>query len=223
MHPINPGIPQNGINPLAFPQNPNLGRHQVTNISKGVKGIVETAKYEVGRLKSHWDEMGRKEKFYYKTAALCALIAILIILFLTNLFGLAALGPAFMLGALPWAGGVYAAHKAGSKTQARRPWEMPPFSKEVKGDPEAEKEWKQLWGDRNQAKVALNNCNERLAKNKKMKRDFHQEEAYYKVLLKKYEDAEVAFWRFADEDKAYDKMTKYNESRQKRGETELFV
>lgn len=222
MNPVNPLLAQNGMNPSPFPGQPNLGEHRVSNISKGVKGIVETAQFEVGKLKSHWDEMGQKEKLYYKSAAMCAIIAILIILFLTNLFGIMFLGSALMFGSLPWAGGIVAAYKAGSRTQARKGWEIPPFSKEVKGNPDAEKEWKQLWMDRNQAKVSLNNCMERLAKNKKMQKDIHQEEAYSKVLLKKFEDSEVKFWKFADEDKAYEKMDKYNQAREKRGESELF-
>ena len=224
MQPLHPAFPQKGMPPFNLPPGPpNFGDHRVTPISKGVKGIVETAQYEVGKLKSHWDEMGQKEKFYYKTAAMCAILAILIILFLTNLFGFMALGTALAVGSLPWAGGVLAASKAGPRTLARRPWEMPPFSKEVKGNKEAEQEWKQLWMDRNQAKVALNNCIQRLDKNKRMQRDFHQEQAYSKVLLKKYEDAEVAFWKLADEDKAFDKMDKYNKARKKRGETEIFA
>lgn len=221
MVPPSQGPSSQGSLPTSIPPG-HLGNHQVQDVSKGVNGIVDKAKYEVGRLASHWNEMGEKEKFYYKTAALCAIIAILIILFIANLFGVGGVLFGMHFAAIPWGGGMLALSKAGAKTRARRPWEMPPYSAEVKGNKAAEKQWQRLWTERNQAKAALTNVKGRLTYSKRMQRNYFQEEAYSKVLLKQFEDAEVAFWKFADKEKAYTKIDHYNESRRKRNEPTLF-
>lgn len=217
-----PHFPQNQEMPLDLPG--NFGEHRVNNISKNIMGgVVDAAQHQYQVLDHKWEAMGDPERGYYAIAALCVIIA-LILFFILGM----TLGPMSLLHILP-AGGALAAAGAGallrgrSLGDARTPWEMPPYSPEVKQNEQMQKRWRELWGKRNQAKSAYENVKERIASKEKSHLDVVIDKAFAKDLLKAYEDAEIAFWRFADKEIAREKIDEINENRQKRGELDPLV
>jgi hypothetical protein len=201
--------------PAVLPGNPKLGNRQVKNITGGVMDIWEDIKHK-------HNSMSDTEQGYYYIAAICVALILLLVIVLASTGGFAAIG---LIGAqaifYPLIAVVAGCILRGKYlTSEREPWQMPRISSHMQGDPVAESEWKRLWDVRNQAKLAHKNVSEVIV-NERLMRDVSRDEEHAKHLLKAYEKAEVDFWQFADEEKAYEKIDEFNEARTKRGETEM--
>ena len=212
--PVSQGLDPSAANSVKPSGIPNFGSHRVKNITSGVMGIWD-------KIKNSAEAINDREQGYYAIAAICVLIAVILLLVIGLTGGVAGLGM-IAGGAVtaPFisvaAASVLRSRQLGNE---RKEWQMPPFSSDIKGKPEAEAEWKRLWDARNQAKVAYNNVMDTVKKQEAL-RDVTREEEYAKNLLKAYEAAEVNFWQFADEEVAYEHIEKFNEARTKRGESE---
>lgn len=176
--------PVNGTFPRQISSPPrNLGTQRFKSISK------DSILKKMGNLKNTWQNATPTERGLYQIAALCLLIAAILLIVTFCSGGLLALAQVLSHLTIIAVMGICIGRRAYScHTEPRLPWQMPAFSDMVKGDEGSEQEWRHLWEMRNQAKQSYENV---LAQ---------ENEEYAEVLLHKYEEAELRFCEFADLD-----------------------
>lgn len=165
-----PGITSQGSNS----SNSSLGNGSQWK-GRAVTDITE-------KLQWRWEHAGEAEKGFYLIAAFCFILAIIAAL---------VVGPmAAMLLSSFGSGSLYVGRCYSHK---REEWQMPPYSKNVRGNEEAEKDWERKWEERNLAKNAYENARTWTRQKKELGGDVDRDKAYTAILKQKYKAAEQYF------------------------------